>query len=77
METSDDDNGGVIETKSDPHIDGPIVFDDLPPFKWHYDTVNSMMVEFWHGGLIGDDERLYFDAHTHLQVVGQLLVRQL
>ena len=58
--------------KRDPPLDQPIVFDDLPSGDTHSDSVDSMVVEYSLGRQIGDEEVLYFDAHTHLQVNGEI-----
>ena len=58
--------------RRDPHIDNPIVFVDLPPNQSYSDSVDSSMTQFTIGRLIDEGEILFYDAHTHLQVTGQI-----
>ncbi len=60
--------GDLVNIKRDPHIEAPLEFEDVAPGESLSDSPNSMMVDIGHGGLIGDSERVWLDAHTHLQV---------
>ena len=64
--------GAMEDIKRDPHIDDLIVFVDLLPGETFSDSVDSSMTEFQREGLIGPNEILFYDAHTHLQVTGQI-----
>ena len=61
--------GRLAEIKRDPHINADIEFDPVGPGESLSDSPDSMMVEFWHGpdGIL-DGEKVWLDAHTHLQV---------
>ncbi len=58
--------------RRDPHIDDPIVFVDLPPNQTFSDSVDSSMTKFTIGRRIRRGEIFFYDAHTHLQVTGQI-----
>lgn len=61
--------GGLIEIRRDPHIDAPLEFEAVGPGEPFSDYPDSMMVEIWHGADgIGEGERVWLDAHSHLQV---------
>ena len=58
--------------RRDPPINDPIVFVDLPPNQTFSDSVDSSKTEFRLDRKIGPEEILFYDAHTHLQVTGQI-----
>ena len=60
------------ETRRDPPLNQPLVFVDLPSGTTFSDSVESILTEFWVGRLIDPGEKLFYDAHTHLQVRGQI-----
>ena len=68
LTNADGTAGGMIQIERDPHIDDPIEFEEVDAGETFSDSANSMMVEIWHGGPIGENETVWLDAHTHLKV---------
>lgn len=60
------------DPRRDPPINEPLVFVDLPSNQRFDDSVDSILTEFSIGRLIGENETLFYDAHTHLQVFGHI-----
>lgn len=60
--------GGLMQIERDPHIDADLEYVEVKAGDSFSDSVDSMVVEINHGGEIGDGERVWLDAHTHLQV---------